>query len=319
MLTGGITFTVYEDDAGAERIFPFSILPRVVAAAEWCTIEAGLIQRVRALNAFLADVYSTQRCVTDGVIPGEVLFSAATFNLRMVNLQPPLGVYVHIVGSDLIRDQQGQFRVIEDNVRTPSGVSYVIENRRVMLNAVPDLFPEGAGQPVGDDAERLLETLIAVRPEHVSHDETRVVVLTPGGYNSAYFEHAFLAQEMGVELVDGRDLIVHDHTVYLRATTGLEPVHVIYRRIDDDFLDPLAFRPDSALGVTGLADAYRAGRVTLVNAPGVGVADDKVGTASCRTSSATTWARNRSSRTSRPSPPFCPKTSSRCARTSTSS
>ena len=183
---------------------------------------------------------------------------------------------MHIAGSDLIRDQHGQFRVIEDNVRTPSGVSYVIENRRVMLNAVPDLFPEGAVQPVDDYAERLLETLIAVRPEHVSHDETRVVVLTPGGYNSAYFEHAFLAQEMGVELVEGRDLIVHDHTVYLRATTGLEPVHVIYRRIDDDFLDPLAFRPDSTLGVAGLADAYRAGHVTLANAPGVGVADDKV-------------------------------------------
>ena len=276
MLTGGITFTVYEDDAGAERIFPFSILPRVVAAAEWRMIESGLIQRVRALNAFLADVYSAQRCVTDGVIPGEVLFAAAAFNLRMVNFQPPLGVYVHIAGSDLIRDREGQFRVIEDNVRTPSGVSYVIENRRVMLNAVPDLFPEGAVQSVDDYAERLLETLIAVRPEHVSHDETRVVVLTPGGYNSAYFEHAFLAREMGVELVEGRDLIVHDHTVYLRATTGLEPVHVIYRRIDDEFLDPLAFREDSALGVTGLADAYRAGRVTLANAPGVGVADDKV-------------------------------------------
>ena len=165
MLTGGITSTVYEDDAGAERIFPFSILPRVVAAAEWRMIEAGLIQRVRSLNAFLADVYSAQRCVTDGVIPGEVLFAAAAFNLRMVNLQPPLGVYVHIVGSDLIRDQEGQFRVIEDNVRTPSGVSYVIENRRVMLNAVPDLFPEGAVQPVDDYPERLLETLIAVRPQ----------------------------------------------------------------------------------------------------------------------------------------------------------
>ena len=248
----------------------------MVAAAEWRMIEAGLIQRVRSLNAFLVDVYSAQRCVSDGVIPGEVLFSAAAFNLRMVNFEPPLGVYVHIAGSDLIRDQHGQFRVIEDNVRTPSGVSYVIENRRVMLNAVPDLFPEGAVQPVDDYAERLLETLIAVRPEHVSHDETRVVVLTPGGYNSAYFEHAFLAQEMGVELVEGRDLIVHDHTVYLRATTGLEPVHVIYRRIDDDFLDPLAFRPDSTLGVAGLADAYRAGHVTLANAPGVGVADDKV-------------------------------------------
>ena len=276
MLTGGITFTVYQDDAGSERIFPFSILPRVVAAAEWRMIESGLIQRVRAINAFLADVYSTQRCISDGVIPAEVLFGGTGFNLRMVDFQPPLGVYAHIVGTDLIRDREGHFRIIEDNARTPSGVSYVLENRRVMLNAVPELFPEGAVASVNDYAERLLETLIAVRPEHVSHDETRVVVLTPGGYNSAYFEHAFLAREMGVELVEGHDLMVHEHNVYLRATTGLEPVHVIYRRIDDDFLDPLAFRPDSSLGVAGLADAYRAGRVTLANAPGVGIADDKV-------------------------------------------
>ena len=276
LLASGITFTVYQDESPVDRIFPFSIVPRVIAAGEWRTIERGLSQRVRAINAFLADVYHGQRCVTDGVIPGEVLFGAAAFNLRMVGFEPPLGVYVHVAGSDLIRDREGQFRVLEDNVRTPSGVSYVLENRRVMLEAVPDLFPGDAVAPVGDYAERLLEALIAVRPEGVAADEARIVVLTPGSYNSAYFEHTFLAQQMGVDLVEGRDLIVHDHTVYLRSTTGLEPVHVVYRRVDDEFLDPLAFRPDSILGVAGLADAYRAGRVTLANAMGVGVADDKV-------------------------------------------
>ena len=277
LLTSGITFTVYQDEAGTERIFPFSIVPRIIAAAEWRTIERGLTQRIRALNAFLADVYHEQRCITDGVIPGDVFFGAPAYNLRMVNFRPPLGIYVHVAGTDLIRDREGQFRVLEDNVRTPSGVSYVLESRRVMLGAVPDLFPEGgAVEPVDDYPERLHETLIQVRPEGVARDECRVVVLTPGGFNSAYFEHAFLAQQMGVDLVEGHDLIVHDHAVYLRATSGLEPVHVVYRRIDDDFLDPLAFRPESMLGVAGLADAYRAGRVTIANAPGVGVADDKV-------------------------------------------
>ena len=276
LLASGITFTVYQDESPVDRIFPFSIVPRVIAAEEWRTIERGLAQRVRAINAFLADVYHAQRCVTDGVIPAAVLFGAAAFNLRMVGFEPPLGVYVHVAGSDLIRDREGRFRVLEDNVRTPSGVSYVLENRRVMLEAVPDLFPEDAVAPVGDYAERLLEALIAVRPDGVAADEARIVVLTPGSYNSAYFEHTFLAQQMGVDLVEGRDLIVHDHSVYLRSTTGLEPVHVVYRRVDDDFLDPLAFRPDSILGVAGLADAYRAGRVTLANAMGVGVADDKV-------------------------------------------
>jgi uncharacterized circularly permuted ATP-grasp superfamily protein len=276
LLNSGITFTVYRDDQGTERIFPFSLIPRIVAATEWRTIERGLTQRVRALNAFLADVYHEQRCVTDGVIPAEVLFAAPGFNLRMVGFRPPLGVYIHIAGSDLIRDVDGQFCVLEDNVRTPSGVSYVLENRRVMLNTVPDLFAEGAVAPVSDYPEHLLDMLIEVRPENVGHDEARAVVLTPGAYNSAYFEHSFLAQQMGIPLVEGRDLIVHDNHVFLRSTTGLERVHVVYRRVDDDFLDPLAFNPESVLGVAGLADAYRAGNVTLVNALGTGVADDKV-------------------------------------------
>ena len=276
LLASGITFTVYQDEAEVDRIFPFSIIPRIVAHNEWTTIETGLQQRVKALNAFLHDVYHDQRCVTDGVIPGEVLFGAAAFNMRMVGFEPPQGVYTHIAGSDLIRDQHGEFRILEDNVRTPSGVSYVLENRRVMLEAVPELFPDGAVSPVTDYPEHLLEMLIEVRPEGVAPEEARIVILTPGSFNSAYFEHTFLAQQMGVDLVEGRDLIVHDQTVYLRSTTGLERVDVIYKRVDDEFLDPLAFRPDSVLGVAGLADAYRAGNVTLANAMGVGVADDKV-------------------------------------------
>jgi uncharacterized circularly permuted ATP-grasp superfamily protein len=275
LLNSGITFTVYRDDEGTERIFPFTLIPRIVAAAEWRSVELGLAQRVRALNAFLGDIYHDQRCVTDGVIPAAILFEAAGFVLRMVGFTPPLGVYIHVSGSDLIRDQEGQFRVLEDNVRTPSGVSYVLENRRVMLNAVPDLF-ESAVAPVSDYPERLLDMLIDVRPDNIGRDEARAVVLTPGAYNSAYFEHSFLAQQMGIPLVEGRDLIVHDNQVYLRETTGLERVHVIYRRVDDEFLDPLAFLPDSVLGVAGLADAYRSGNVTLANALGTGVADDKV-------------------------------------------
>ena len=276
LLASGITFTVYQDEAEVDRIFPFSIIPRIVAHDEWLTVETGIQQRVKALNAFLHDVYHDQRCVTDGVIPGEVLFGATAFNLRMVGFEPPQGVYTHVTGIDLIRDQQGEFRILEDNVRTPSGVSYVLENRRVMLEAVPELFPEGAVSPVTDYPEHLREMLVEVRPEGVAAEEARIVILTPGSFNSAYFEHTFLAQQMGVDLVEGRDLIVHDQTVYLRATTGLERVDVIYKRVDDDFIDPLAFRPDSVLGVAGLADAYRAGKVTLANAMGVGVADDKV-------------------------------------------
>ena len=274
-LNSGITFTVYSDDAGTERIFPFSLIPRIVEAGEWRRIERGLVQRVTALNRFLGDVYGPQRCIADGVIPAELVLEHAQYRSSMVGVQPPLGVFVHIAGIDLIRDAAGEFRILEDNARTPSGVSYVIENRRTMLNVVPDLFPDRSVEPVDGYPERLLEMLIAVRPPQVPADEARPVILTPGPFNSAYFEHSFLARQMGIELVEGRDLVVYDRRVYLRATTGLERVDVIYRRVDDDFLDPAEFRPDSALGVSGLVDAFRAGNVTIVNGIGTGVADDK--------------------------------------------
>ncbi len=274
-LNSGITFTVYNDDAGTERIFPFSLVPRIIAPSEWARVERGLGQRVTALNRFLGDIYGEQRCIRDGVIPAELVFDHSAYRLRMAGFTPPLGVYCHIAGIDLIRDQEGVFRVLEDNLRTPSGVSYVIENRRTMLNTVPELFPDARVQPVDGYPERLLEMLAAVRPEGVPADHVRSVILTPGPHNSAYFEHSFLARQMGIELVEGRDLVVDDDRVFLRATTGLERVHVIYRRVDDDFLDPLVFRSDSLLGVTGLMNAYLAGNVTVVNAVGTGVADDK--------------------------------------------
>ncbi len=275
-LNGGVTFTVYQDQAGTERIFPFSLIPRIITAEEWAVIEAGLVQRVTALNRFLTDLYGGQHSVRDGVMPAELVEGASGFNPHMRGFVPPLGVWAHIAGIDLIRDRDGIFRVLEDNLRTPSGVSYVLENRRTMLNVVPDLFPAGSVAPVDEYPDRLLEMLVSVRPAGIEADETRAVILTPGSYNSAYFEHSFLARQMGVELVEGRDLLVHDQHVYLRATTGLEPVHVIYRRVDDDFLDPLVFRADSTLGVAGLFDAYRAGNVTIVNAIGNGIVDDKV-------------------------------------------
>jgi len=277
LLNAGITFTVYADEMGTERIFPFSLIPRVVAADEWATIDAGLSQRVRALNLFLGDVYNEGRTVSDGVVPREIVYEAPGFREQMRGFRPPLGVYAHIAGCDLVRDASGEFVVLEDNLRTPSGVSYVIENRAVMRRVTPDLFPAGGVAPVGDYAERLLRTLLEVRPERLAPgEEPGVVLLTPGSYNSAYFEHAFLSQQMGIPLVEGSDLVVRDDRVYLRATTGLEPVHVIYRRIDDEFLDPEAFNPESVLGVPGLLRAYLAGNVTLVNGVGAGVADDKV-------------------------------------------
>jgi uncharacterized circularly permuted ATP-grasp superfamily protein len=274
-MNGGITFTVYNDDAGTERIFPFSLVPRIVAPGEWQMIEAGLQQRVTALNRFLTDVYSEQRCIRDGVIPAELVLEHAAYRHAMAGFTPPLGVYAHIAGIDLIRDEDGVFRVLEDNLRTPSGVSYVIENRRTMLNTVPDLFPAARVEAVNDYPERLAEMLIAVRPAGVPADQVRSVILTPGAYNSAYFEHSFLARQMGIELVEGRDLVVDQERVYLRSTSGLERVDVIYRRVDDDFLDPRVFREDSTLGVAGLVEAYLAGNVTVVNAIGTGIADDK--------------------------------------------
>lgn len=274
-MNSGITFTVYSDDAGTERIFPFSLVPRIITPSEWAIIERGLKQRVTALNRFLGDIYGDQRCIRDGVIPGAMVFDHPSFRLRMAGFEPPLGVYCHIAGIDLIRDREGIFRVLEDNLRTPSGVSYVLENRRTMLNTTPDLFPDARVESVDMYPERLVEMLNAVRPEGVASDGTRSVILTPGAANSAYFEHSFLARQMGIELVEGRDLVVDDDRVYLRATTGLERVHVIYRRVDDDYLDPLVFRSDSLLGVAGLVNAYLSGNVTIVNAIGTGVADDK--------------------------------------------
>jgi len=272
-LNSGITFTVYNDDAGTERIFPFSLIPRIIAPDEWNRLERGLVQRVTALNRFLVDIYGAQDCVSDGVIPPELVFDHPAYRLKMAGFCPPLGVYAHIAGIDLIRDAEGVFRVLEDNLRTPSGVSYVLENRDVMKRTFPQAFDGVSILPVEEYPEQLLQMLQHIAPAGVR--DPNVVVLTPGIYNSAYFEHCFLALQMGVELVQGSDLTVSDGFVYMRTTRGLERVDVIYRRIDDDFLDPKTFRPDSALGVPGLMDVYRAGRVALANAPGTGIADDK--------------------------------------------
>jgi uncharacterized circularly permuted ATP-grasp superfamily protein len=274
LLNLGITFQVYSDTEGTEKIFPFDIIPRIIEASEWKTIEAGLRQRIYALNLFLQDIYSEAKIVKDGIIPLEIIRSAKTYRENCEGLKPPHGIWCHITGTDLVRDRDGQMYVLEDNLRCPSGVSYVLENRRVMKNTFPGVFANSHVRSVSDYPGKLLDMLQNLAPSHINNPE--VVVLTPGIYNSAYFEHSFLAQQMGVELVEGRDLVVQDGYVHMRTTRGLQKVDVIYRRIDDDFIDPLAFRPDSALGVPGLMDVYRSGRVALANAPGTGVADDKV-------------------------------------------
>jgi uncharacterized circularly permuted ATP-grasp superfamily protein len=274
LLHMGITFNVYGDSAGTERIFPFDLVPRIVAAAEWNGIEQGLKQRIRALNLFIDDIYHAQKIVKDGVIPAEIVRTASSFRKQCVDMNPPGGVWCHITGTDLVRDRDGQIYVLEDNLRCPSGVSYVLQNRVVMKRTFPQVFESSRIRPVDDYPSRLRDLLESLSPASV--ESPRVVVLTPGIHNSAYFEHSFLAQQMGVELVEGRDLVVSDGFVWMRTTKGFERVDVIYRRIDDDFLDPKTFRPDSVLGVPGLMDVYRAGRVALVNAPGTGVADDKV-------------------------------------------
>lgn len=274
LLNLGITFQVYSDTEGAEKIFPFDIIPRIIEAGEWQVIEAGLRQRIRALNMFLADIYSEGKIIKDGIIPEEIIKSATTYRPICKDLKPPGGIWCHITGTDLVRDRDGQVYVLEDNLRCPSGVSYVLENRRVMKNTFPRVFTNSHVRSVSNYPGKLLDMLQSLSPSHISNPE--VVVLTPGIYNSAYFEHSFLAQQMGVELVEGRDLLVHNGYVHMRTTRGLQKVDVIYRRLDDDFIDPLAFRPDSALGVPGLMDVYRAGRVALANAPGTGIADDKV-------------------------------------------
>ncbi|MEM0980975.1 MAG: circularly permuted type 2 ATP-grasp protein [Cyanobacteria bacterium P01_H01_bin.58] len=270
----GVTFNVYSDNQGTERIFPFDVIPRFVAYQEWQALERGLKQRIEALNCFIHDVYNDQRIIKDKVIPREVVESAPGFLKPCMGLQPPLGVWAHITGTDLVKDKDGAWYVLEDNMRCPSGVSYVLESRRVMKSAFPGFFEALDIQPVDDYASHLLEALLSLAPDNLS--DPRVVVLTPGTYNSAYFEHSFLAQQMGAELVEGRDLVVADGYLQMRTTKGLRRVDVIYRRIDDDFLDPLSFRADSMLGVPGLMEVYRNGRVAIANAPGTGVADDKM-------------------------------------------
>jgi uncharacterized circularly permuted ATP-grasp superfamily protein len=270
----GITFSVYSDRRGTEKIFPFDLIPRPVAAAEWQRIETGLVQRISALNLFLHDVYHDRRALREGVVPEELVARSKGYRPEMEGFTPPGGQYLHVVGTDLVKDASGEFRVLEDNGRTPSGVSYVLENRVVMKKVFPRLFPRFRVRRVEDYPQRLREALASVAPAPAGASPT-VVLLSPGPYNSAYFEHSFLARHMGVELVLGQDLFVHGDRVYLKTTHGPQRVDVIYRRLDDDFLDPRAFRPDSLLGVPGLFAAYRAGNVTLANAVGTGVADDK--------------------------------------------
>ena len=276
LLSAGITFNVYSEEEGTERIFPFSLIPRIIGAQEWSDVEAGLKQRLQALNLFLLDIYGAQRIIKEQVIPAEIVLSSPGYKPEMAGFRPPLDVYAHVAGCDLLRDKQRGLVVLEDNLRTPSGVSYVLENRTVMLRVVPDLFPRWGVRAVADYPNQLMAMLLSVRPAD-SSDPPRAVLLTPGIYNSAYFEHSFLSNQMGLPLVEGSDLIVGDDDfVYLRSTTGLERIDVIYRRIDDDFLDPKVYRSDSLLGVPGLMRAYLNGHVSLVNAPGAGVADDKV-------------------------------------------
>ncbi|PWT97912.1 MAG: hypothetical protein C5B51_30375 [Terriglobia bacterium] len=274
LLEMGITFNVYGDSAGTERIFPFDLIPRIIPPAEWEWLERGLRQRIHALNAFIDDIYHDQKILKDGVIPSEVILSAASYRPQCKGLNPPWRVWCHVTGTDLVRDRNGQYYVLEDNLRVPSGVSYVLENREVLKRIFPKVFEGLSVRPVNDYPGRLLEMLESIAPARAVNPN--VVVLTPGIYNSAYFEHSFLAQQMGVQLVEGRDLVVTGSGVFMRTTKGLERVDVIYRRIDDDFLDPEAFRPDSLLGVPGLMAAYQAGHVSLANAPGNGIADDKV-------------------------------------------
>jgi len=270
----GITFAVYGDTSGTERLIPFDIVPRVLAAGEWERLAAGLVQRVKALNAFLRDVYQGQEILRAGVVPREIVEGNAQYRPEMAGFEVPGGVYTHIAGIDVVRTAESEFYVLEDNLRTPSGVSYMLQDREVMMRVFPDLFARNRVRPVSHYPDELLRTLRSVAPSNAPEDPT-VVLMTPGSYNSAYFEHVFLAEQMGVELVEGQDLTIKDSRVYMRTVEGLKPVHVVYRRIDDAFLDPLAFNPDSMLGVPGLFAAYRAGNVTLANAIGTGVADDK--------------------------------------------
>lgn len=269
----GITFAVYGEAAGAERVIPFDVVPRIFGAKEWARLEAGLKQRVRALNAFLHDIYHDQEIIKAGIIPAAQVLDNVLFRPEMRGIDLPNQIYAQIAGIDLVRVAENDFYVLEDNLRTPSGVSYMLENRKTMMRLFPELFASHAIAPVDHYPQMLLDTLRESAPSNVQNPV--IVVMTPGAYNSAYFEHAFLASQMGVELVEGQDLFVHEQKVYMHTTEGPQQVHVIYRRVDDDFIDPLAFRADSTLGVPGLLEAYRCGNVALANAVGTGVADDK--------------------------------------------
>jgi uncharacterized circularly permuted ATP-grasp superfamily protein len=273
LIDQGITFTVYGEKEGTERIFPFDFVPRVIPAGEWERLQAGLVQRVTALNLFILDVYQGQKCLKDRVIPPELVLSRKEYKRELLNVIPPRQIFTHVVGTDVIRNDKGEYLVLEDNCRCPSGVSYVLENRNTLNRVFPEFFKYYGVRPIKDYPNLLLDTLLHAAQR--SSEKPVVVILTPGMANSAYFEHSFLAREMGIALVEGRDLIVEDNYVYMRTTSGKQKVDVIYRRIDDDFLDPLTFRRDSMLGVPGLANVYREGNVALANAPGAGVADDK--------------------------------------------
>ncbi len=272
-MSQGITFTVYSDDAGIERIFPFDILPRIITAAEWAHVEKGIQQRLKALNLFLKDIYHQQQIIKDKIIPAELIASCPHFLHEVAGIKVPHDIYVHISGIDLIRGEDGTFYILEDNLRTPSGVSYMLENREVTKRLFPDLLSNANVRMVNNYPLMLHNNLMALSPRPVSNPT--VVLLTPGIYNSAYYEHTFLARQMGIQLVEGRDLVIDNHKVYMKTTSGLQQVDVIYRRIDDEFMDPLLFRPDSMLGVPGIMGAYRKGTVALANAVGNGVADDK--------------------------------------------
>ena len=272
-MSQGITFTVYNSGEGIEKIFPFDIIPRIITASEWTYIESGIRQRLKALNLFLKDVYNSQFILKDGVVPTEMVYSCPHFLREMHGFQVPHDIYVHVAGIDLIRDQDGTFYILEDNLRTPSGVSYMLENREITKRIFPDLIPKNNVRTVTEYPDILHRNLVSLSPRQTANPT--IVLLTPGIYNSAYFEHTTLARLMGVELVEGRDLVIDNHRVYMKTTSGLQRVDVIYRRVDDEFLDPLVFRPDSMLGVAGIISAYRKGNVAIVNAPGNGVADDK--------------------------------------------
>ncbi|MBK0381330.1 circularly permuted type 2 ATP-grasp protein [Pedobacter sp. SD-b] len=272
-MSQGVTFTVYSGDEGIEKIFPFDVVPRIITAEEWNYIESGIKQRLKALNLFLNDIYSNQFIIKDKIIPIDMIYSCEHYLREMHNLKVPHDIFVHISGIDIIRDADGTFYVLEDNLRTPSGVSYMLENREITKRIFPDLLPQNSVRPVTNYPQLLYKSLAALSPRHNSNPN--IVMLTPGIYNSAYFEHSTLARLMGIELVEGRDLVVDNHRVFMKTTEGLQRVDVIYRRVDDEYLDPLVFNSGSMLGVAGLMSAYRRGHVAIVNAPGNGVADDK--------------------------------------------